>query len=107
MVLLHGMTHTSAGGYREVVKVSVGGPLGIIRRIAYGWEKQKRLAKKVPYGDREAKRACDEDADTLACFALGCKMMSDQNNPRLITDDGVVKPIDRPMNWSPNSWNLR
>jgi hypothetical protein len=65
------MTHTSAGLFRDDVKVADGGLFGLGRGVAYGWENAKRLAKTLPYVDREQKDACDNNADSLAYFALG------------------------------------
>ncbi|KAF2688150.1 hypothetical protein K458DRAFT_485250 [Lentithecium fluviatile CBS 122367] len=109
VTLLHEMTHTSAGLLRDDVKVKKGGFFGYGRGAAYGWENAKRLAKTLPYVDREQENACDNNADSLAYFALGCKLMSDQDNPRRIRDDGVIEPIDggQPVNWTPNSWKRR
>lgn len=71
VVLLHKMTHTSAGLLRDDVKVANGGLFGLGRGAAYGWENAKRLAKTLPYVDREQNEACDRNADSLAYFALG------------------------------------
>jgi len=71
VVLLHEMTHTSGGGYRDDVKVANGGPFGLGRGVAYGWENMKRLAKTRPYVDMGKNDACDNNADSLAYFALG------------------------------------
>jgi hypothetical protein len=65
------MTHTSAGLWRDDVKVEKGNFFGFGRGAAYGWENAKRLAKTLPYVDQKKENACDNNADSLAYFALG------------------------------------
>lgn len=121
MVLLHELTHTSAGGEREDVAVAKAGAFGLFKGKAYGWENMKRLAKKLPYVDTRNKNACDNNADSLAYFALGmivlyvdglvlltifvgCDLMSDSDNPFTITDDGKLEPLSKAVTWMLDNW---
>ncbi|KAK4503189.1 hypothetical protein PRZ48_006617 [Zasmidium cellare] len=77
-VLLHEFTHTVAGGRT----LDVNWPDNEMFGKAYGWSSCKELAKSGQVG-------ADYNADTLALFGSGIRLLK-QEPPAYITDDGRV-----------------
>ncbi|KAF1999855.1 hypothetical protein P154DRAFT_620562 [Amniculicola lignicola CBS 123094] len=110
VTLLHELTHTTPGRVLDDVKLKRSFPSLGIKRKAYGWVKMLKLAKEGAYVDKMVhKTGPDSNADSVAFFALGCKLMSDKDNPRYITNDGEVRPMKgkKPIEWEPGSWDRR
>jgi len=68
---------------------------------AYGWDRIKKLAKLKPYVDTEDKSGPDNNADSIAYFALGCWLMSHPAEPRTIDNMGKIVKIQQPVVFPP------
>lgn len=86
VTLIHEMTHTRGAGQLNDVK-GAWDSAGTRWIPAYGWTLIKELAKKKPYVDTGSPRAPDNNADSVALFALGMQYALLFGNLVLICND--------------------
>jgi len=68
---------------------------------AYGWDRIKKLAKLKPYVDTQDIKGPDNNADSIAYFALGCWLMSRPQEPKTIDNMGNIVKIEQPVVFPP------